>query len=61
MKALPLPWLSGLAILLELVETSGVWLQGLFDAYIALIPKADGDSTSLGQLPLSVLLVVYRL
>ena len=31
-KALPLPWFSGLAILLELVETSGVWPQGLLDA-----------------------------
>ena len=33
MKALPLPWFSGLAILLELVEPSGVWPQGLLDAY----------------------------
>ena len=41
-KALPLPWFSGLAILLELAETTGVWLQGLLDAYIVLIPKADG-------------------
>ena len=31
------------------------------DAYIAMIPKADGDSTPLGQRPLSVLPVVYRL
>ena len=31
-KALPLPWFSGLAILLELVETTGVWPQGLLDA-----------------------------
>ena len=60
-KALPLPWFSGLCILLELVETNGVWPQGLLDAYIALIPKADGDSTPLGQGPLSVLPVVYRL
>ena len=44
-KALPLPWFSGLAILLELVETTGTWPQGLLDAYIAMIPKADGDST----------------
>ena len=35
--------------------------SGLLDAYIAMIPKADGDSTSLGQRPLSVLPVVYRL
>ena len=42
---LPLPWFSGLAILLELVETTGVWPQGLLDADVAMIPKADGDST----------------
>ena len=52
-KALPLPWFSGLAILLELVETTGTWPQGLQG--IAMIPKADGDSTPLGQRPLSVL------
>ena len=60
-KALPLPWFSGLAILLELVESTGIWLQGLLDAHIAMIPKADGDSTPQGQRPLSVLPVVYRL
>ena len=37
-KALSLPWFSGLAILLELVESTGVWPQGLLDAYIAMIP-----------------------
>ena len=57
-EALPPPWFSGLAILLQLVETTGVWPQGLLDAYIAMIPKADGDSTPLGQQPLSVLPVV---
>ena len=50
-KALPLHWFSGLAILSELVESTGVWPQGLLDAYIAMIPKADGDSTPLGQRP----------
>ena len=60
-KALPLSWFSGLAILLNLVETSGTWPQGLLDASIAVIPKADGDSTPLGQRPLIVLPVVYRL
>ena len=58
---LPLPWFSGLAILLELVESTGTWPQGLLDAYIAMVPKADGDSTPLGQRSLSVLPVVYRL
>ena len=60
-KALPFPWFSGLAILLNMMELSGCWLQGLLDAYIAMIPKADGDATSLGQRLISVLPVVYRL
>ena len=34
---------------------------GLLDAYIAMIPKADGDFAPFGQRPLSVLPVVYRL
>ena len=54
-KALPLPWFSGLAVLLNLVETTGTWPQGLLDAYLAMIPETDGDSTPLGQRPLSVL------
>ena len=60
-KALPLPWFSGLAILLNFVESTGVWPQGLLDACIAMIPKADGDSTPSGKGPLSVLPVVRRL
>ena len=44
-----------------MVESTGVWPQALFDAYIAMIPKADGDTTSLGQRLLSVLPVVNRL
>ena len=44
-----------------LVESTGSWPQGLLDACIAMIPKADGDSTPLGQRLLSVLPVVYRL
>ena len=61
LKALPLPCFSGVAVLLNLVETSVVWPQGLFDAYIAMIPKAGGDSTPPGQRPLSVLPLVNRL
>ena len=60
-KALPLPWFFGLAVLLNLVESTGTSPQGLLDAYFATIPKADGDSTPLGQRPLSVLPVVFRL
>ena len=38
-----------------------MWPDGLLDAYIAMIPKTDGDATPLGQRPLSVLPVVYRI
>ena len=42
------------------VEDLGVWPDGLLDAYIAMIPKTGGDATPLGQRPLSVLPIVYR-
>ena len=60
-QALSLSWFVGLALVLRQIETVGQWPQGLFDAYIAMIPKAEGDSTPIGQRPLSVLPVVYRL
>ncbi len=53
-KALPVAWFDRLASILTLVEEE-VFSDGLFDAYIAMIPKMDGDSTSLGQRPLCVL------
>ena len=59
LKALTLPWFDGLARILRLVEEEGVWPDGLLDAYIAMIPKSDGDSTPLGHRPLCVLPVVY--
>ena len=34
-------WFSGLAILLNMVETTAVWPQGLLDAFFAMIPKVD--------------------
>ena len=60
-KVSHLPWFSGLAILLNLVEATGSWPHGSLDAYIAMIYKADGDSTPLCQRPLCVLPVVYRI
>ena len=60
-KALSLSWFVGLALVLRQIETVGQWPQGLLDAYIAMIPKAEGDSTPIGQRPLCVLPVVYRL
>ena len=50
-KALPLAWFSGLAVLLNMVEATGNWPHGLLDAKVEMIPKADGDSTSSGSTP----------
>ena len=60
LKALPVSWFDELARILTKVEDLGVWPDGLLDAYIAMIPKTDGDATPLGQRPLCVLPVVYR-
>ena len=57
---LPVSWYDELARILTKVEDFGIWPDGLLDAYIAMIPKTDGDSTPLGQRPLSVLPLVYR-
>ena len=47
-KVLLVSWFDGLARILSCVEDSGVWPEGLLDAYIAMIPKVDGDATSFG-------------
>ena len=59
-KALPVSWFDGLARIFSKVEDTGVWPEGLLDAFFAMIPKTDGDVTPLGQRPLSVLPIVYR-
>ena len=60
LKVLPVSWYDELARILSKVEDVGVWPDGLLDAYIAMIPHTDGDATPLGQRPLSVLPIVYR-
>ena len=60
LKVLAASWHDELAPVLTKVEDLGIWPDGLLDAYIAMIPKTDGDATPLGQRPLSVLPVVYR-
>ena len=60
-KVLPVSVFDELARILTKVEDLGVWPDGLLDAYITMIPKTDGDATPLGQRPLSVLPVVYRI
>ena len=47
--------------MLDRVDLDGERPDGLLDAYIAMIPKADGDAALLGQHPSCVLPVVYRL
>ena len=61
LKVLPVSWYDELARILSKVEDTGVWLDGLLDAYIAMIPKTEGDATSLGQRLFTVLPVVYRI
>ena len=56
LKVMPVSWYDELARILTKVEDVGIWLDGLLDAYNAMIPKADGDATPLGQR-----LVVYRI
>ena len=53
LKVLPVAWYDGLARILTKVEEVGVWPDGLLDAYIAMIPKTDGDALPPGQRPLS--------
>ena len=47
LKVLLVAWFDGLARILSKVEDLGVWPDGLLDAYIAMIPKVDGDCTPL--------------
>ena len=60
-KALPVSGFDGLARILSKVEDTGVWPEGLLDAFIAIIPETDGDATPLGQRPLGVLPMAYRI
>ena len=54
LKALPPSWFDGLARILWVVEESGVCLEGLLDACVAMIPKSGGGATPLGQRPLCI-------
>ena len=55
------PGLMVLLVSCPKVEDPGVWPEGLLDVYIAMIPRTDGDATPLGQRPLSVLPIAYRI
>ena len=47
LKAFPEAWFDWLAVVLSRVELDGVWPEGLLDAHVTMIPKTDGDATSL--------------
>ena len=49
LKVLPVSWYDELAHILSNFEDIGVWLDGLLDACIAMIPKTDGDATPLAR------------
>ena len=46
---LSLSWFVGLDLVVRLIESEGRWPQGFLDAYIAMIPQPEGESTPLGQ------------
>ena len=60
-KAFPVAWFDIPAVVLTRVQEEGVWLEGVLDAYIAMIFKVDGDSTPLGHRSLCVFPVVFWL
>ena len=61
-KALPLPWFSGLAILSEHGRVNwGYGHRAGLILFFAMILKADGDFSPLGQRSLGVLPLVCRL
>ena len=55
-KVLPVSWFDGLARILSCVEDFGIWPDGLLDAYIAMIPKVDGDASPFGFFPWFIVL-----
>ena len=59
-KAFSLSWFVGLASVLRQVKLLHSGRKGLLHAFLTMIPKAESDSTPLGQRPLCVL-PVYRL
>ena len=60
-RALPEPWTDTIARFFTLVEEQGRWPQDWLDAYVAMIPKANGGSRPQDQRPITVLEVLYRL
>ena len=60
-KARPVPWFDGLARILSKVEDTGIWPEGLLDAYAAMIPETDRYASPLGQRSLGVLPIAFRI
>ena len=47
--------------LFQAIEEKGHWPDNLLFAFCSLIPKAPGDTSPLGQRPLGIMSVIYRL
>ena len=60
-KALPEGWMEGVARLLNLVEQEGRWPPEWLEAYVVMIPKANGGFRPRDQRPITVLPVLYRI
>ena len=60
-RSLPEAWMTSMARLFTLVETSGQWPSEWLDAYVTMIPKASGGSRPRDQRPITVLEVLYRI
>ena len=49
LKTRPAPWFDGSVLILNKIEEDGVSSKELLDAYMAMIPKADGAGALPGQ------------
>jgi hypothetical protein len=61
LKNLPDPIFALLPELFTLIENSTEWPVAMLYGFCALIPKTAGDTSPLGQRPLGIMSVLYRL
>lgn len=61
LKNLPDSMFSLIPELFKLIETQQTWPDAMLHGYCSLIPKSAGDTSPLGQRPLGIMSVLYRL
>ncbi len=61
LRALSLPWWECIAELLTRCESEQRWPEQLRGCVVALLPKPGGSSGALGQRPIGILPLVYRI